>query len=92
MLAALRYYWMISKGYRLRPWESPYIRWRFETFFGSQAECENGAEFFGLLWRERDRMRRFVTWAEERRRAQSRGNHHSAEAKADWEELRDRPR
>src|SRR5580704_9539814 len=34
MLTALRYYWITAKGYRLRPWASPYIRWRLETFFG----------------------------------------------------------
>src|SRR5580704_11321295 len=25
MLTALRYYWITAKGYRLRPWASPYI-------------------------------------------------------------------
>jgi hypothetical protein len=83
---------MISKGYRLRPWESPYIRWRLETFFGPQAESATGLAFFSLLWRERERMRRFVKWAEERRRAQSLVHHRSAEAKARIEEIRERPR
>ena len=72
MLAALRYYWMISKGYRLRPWESPYIRWRLETFFGPAAEQATGWGFFVLLWRERERLSHFLRWASERRAAQSR--------------------
>lgn len=72
MLGALRYYWMISKGYRLRPWRSPYVRWRLETFFGPAAENATGWAFFTLLWRERSRMRRFLRWAQERRDTQSR--------------------
>lgn len=71
MLAALRCFWIAAKGYRLRPWKSPYIRWRFETFFGPQAEGLEAGKFFRLLWRERARLRRFLRWAEERRRDQN---------------------
>jgi len=67
MLNALRYYWVISKGYRLQPWKSPYIQWRLETFFGADAAHLNGSQFFALLWRERERMRRFLAWVQERR-------------------------
>jgi len=62
MLNALRYYWIIAKGYRLTPWKSPYIRWRMETFFGPAAAELGLREFFGLLWRERARMERFLEW------------------------------
>lgn len=68
MFNALRYYWITSKGYRLRPWKSPYIQWRLETFFGADAAHLGARQFFGLLWRERERMRRFLAWVEERRR------------------------
>ena len=67
MLNALRYYWIISKGYRLRPWNSPYIQWRMETFFGADAAHLNASRFCGLMWRERARMKRFVAWVQERR-------------------------
>jgi hypothetical protein len=70
MLNALRYYWIISKGYRFRPWASPYIQWRMETFFGHEAANLNAREFFALMWRERDRMERFLEWVATRRRAQ----------------------
>lgn len=72
MLSALRYYWISAKGYRLRPWQSPYLRWRLETFFGKEAAEMDAGEFFRLLWRERARMRRFLEWADERRREQRR--------------------
>jgi hypothetical protein len=70
MLSALRYYWITAKGYRLRPWESPYVRWRLETFFGKEAEDVNARKFFQLLWRQRRQLRCFLKWAEERRREQ----------------------
>ncbi|MDE3137891.1 MAG: hypothetical protein KGL59_15025 [Acidobacteriota bacterium] len=75
MFTALRYYWEIAKDYRLRPWESPYIRWRLETFFGPAAADVEGWAFFMLLWRERSRMRRFLHWAAERRAVQARARH-----------------
>ena len=37
MFNFLRYYWSAAKGYRLTPWKSPYLRWRFETFLGPEA-------------------------------------------------------
>jgi hypothetical protein len=67
MLNALRYYWIISKGYRLQPWNSPYIQWRLETFFGADAAHLNASQFSALLWRERARMKRFLAWVQERR-------------------------
>lgn len=71
ILTALRYYWITSKGYRLRPWASPYIRWRLETFFGGDMHALGAAAFFSLGWRERKRFWRFLEWTAERRRAQA---------------------
>jgi hypothetical protein len=68
VLDALRFYWIASKGYRLRPWRSPYIRWRMETFFGPEAAPDDARTFFRLTWRERKRLQSFFKWAEERRR------------------------
>lgn len=67
MFNALRYYWITAKGYRLRPWKSPYIQWRLETFFGAEAAHLSPADFFRLLWRERARMARFLAWVQEHR-------------------------
>jgi hypothetical protein len=68
MLNALRYYWIISKGYRLSPWKSPYIQWRLETFFGHEAADLTARKFFHLMWRERVRMKHFLAWVAERKR------------------------
>jgi hypothetical protein len=64
MLTAVRYCWIAAKGYRLRPWRSPYLRWRMETFFGAEAEPLGARRFFRLLWRERRRLREFLRWTE----------------------------
>ena len=61
---------MAAKGYSLRSWKSPYIRWRMKTFFSEQAAALDARAFFRLLWRERGRLRRFLRWADDRRREQ----------------------
>lgn len=70
MFNALRYYWITTKGFRLRPWRSPYIQWRLETFFGKEAADLDARKFFALMWRERARMERFLGWVDERHHAQ----------------------
>jgi hypothetical protein len=70
MLNALRHYWIIARGYRLRPWASPYLQWRLETFFGQDAAELDAGKFFSLMWRERARMERFLEWVADRRREQ----------------------
>jgi hypothetical protein len=68
LFTALSYYWTASKGYRFRPWRSPYIRWRMETFFGPAAEPLDAGRFFSLMWRERKRLAEFLRWTREFRR------------------------
>ena len=74
MLNSLRYYWISARGYRLRPWKSPYLLWRFETYLGTQVGEMTAAKFIGLAWKHRVGMQRFADWAAQRRAAQSRGN------------------
>lgn len=72
MLTALRYYWITAKGYRLRPWESPYLQWRMETFFGPAAANLTAGKFFSYMWQERARIRRFLAWVAEMHRDKNR--------------------
>src|SRR5256885_13073966 len=72
MFKTLQYYWNAARGYRFRPWESPYIRWRFETFLGKEAANLTASKFFHLAWKYREHMERFVDWATERHRFQRR--------------------
>ena len=72
MLKLLRYYWITAKGYRLHPWDSPYLGWRFETFLGPGAADMTACKFFRLSWKYRNQMERFLDWADQRRREQRR--------------------
>ena len=66
----LKFYWLASRGYRLRPWRSPYIQWRFETFLGTEATNLDARKFFQLSWKYRLRLKSFSDWAAERRHVQ----------------------
>ncbi len=70
MFEALHYYWVVARGYRLNPWNSPYIRWRFETFLGAEAADMDARKFFRLAWKHRAQMEEFVVWVGQRRRDQ----------------------
>jgi hypothetical protein len=60
----LRMLWRMSRGYRLRPWRSPYLRWRIETFWGIPAESVGFREFLSFTWRQRRELLRYLKWAE----------------------------
>jgi hypothetical protein len=70
MFDALHYYWIVARGFRLNPWNSPYIRWRFETFLGAEAAGMTAGKFFHLVWKYRAQMEDFVVWVGQRRRDQ----------------------
>jgi hypothetical protein len=72
MWKLLCYYWITAKGYRLHPWNSPYLRWRFETFLGPEAANLTASKFFRLSWKYRTPMERFLYWADDRRHFQRR--------------------
>jgi len=69
---ALHFYWTTAKGYRLRPWQSPYLRWRLETLLGPQAANPGPIKFFSLLWGQRERVGSYLDWVATRRAAQNR--------------------
>lgn len=56
--------WRLSKGYRLCPWRSPYLRWRIETYQGWHAEKITAANFWNFAWANRDELTRFLKWAD----------------------------
>jgi hypothetical protein len=64
----LRFVWRATAGYRLRPWNSPYLRWRMETYEGVHAEQIAPPEFRNLVWRRRWELLRFLRWAARMRR------------------------
>ena len=67
MISALRFFWHATRGHRLRPWRSEYLRWRLETFTGKHAEDVGLRDFWGLLSSERRQVMRYVRWLDEMR-------------------------
>jgi len=75
MLASLRFIWNATRGYRLRPWRSPYLKWRVETYSGLKAETLTAGAVLGFLWSTRWELLRFLAWAGQmQREARKAGN------------------
>jgi len=58
-----RILWSLTRGYRLCPWRSPYLRWRIETYWGLRAESVTFAQFWRFGWRQRKELLRYLRWA-----------------------------
>jgi len=58
--------WRLAQGYRLRPWRSPYLRWRIETYSGLHADDLDFFTFWGFVWRRRASLVRYLHWANRR--------------------------
>jgi len=65
MFQAARFLWNATRGSRLRPWRSPYLRWRYETYTGKPAGEVRLADFFHLARAERWQLLRFLAWVGE---------------------------
>ena len=66
--------WRLSQGHLLRPWKSPLLRWRIETYWGLHADRMTDAEFRKFVWQHRGELLRFLRWAGRmRQRAKSSG-------------------
>jgi hypothetical protein len=61
----LRFIWNATRGYRLRPWRSPYLRWRVETFSGKKAETLTMASVLGFVWATKWELLSFLRWTGE---------------------------
>jgi len=53
----------LSKGYRLTPWKSPYLRWRIETWSGADAGDFTPSQFLKFTWAHRKDLMRYLRWA-----------------------------
>lgn len=58
-----RFLWKATRGYRLRPWASPYLRWRIETYWGWPADTVNFRRFWRFTWTQRRELWEFLRWA-----------------------------
>jgi hypothetical protein len=65
MVEGLRFLWNATRGHRLRPWRSAYLRWRLETYTGQSAETIEGRDFLRFAWDEKGQFLRFLRWTGE---------------------------
>ncbi len=62
MFAPLRFLWNATRGHRLAPWRSEYVRWRVETYSGMKAETLTTRDIFGFMWSQRWELLAFLGW------------------------------
>lgn len=62
MLAPLRFLWNATRGHRLTPWRSEYLRWRIETYSGQRAETLTPGKIFKFMWTSRWELLDFLAW------------------------------
>jgi hypothetical protein len=62
MFAALRFMWNATRGNRLTPWKSEYVKWRIETFSGKKADALRGRDVFSFVWSSRAELLDFLAW------------------------------
>jgi hypothetical protein len=59
----VRFWWNATRGNRLTPWRSEYLKWRIETYSGRKADTIDAGYFWFFLWKERAQLMRFLGWA-----------------------------
>jgi hypothetical protein len=68
LVRAIPFLWRSTRGYRLRPWASPYLRWRVETYWGLHAEKMDRPVFLRFVREHAGELIRFTRWAGRMRR------------------------
>lgn len=59
---AISFLWNATRGHRLRPWRSEYIKWRIETYSGMKAETMTTSDILRFTWKEKRALLRFLLW------------------------------
>lgn len=62
MLAPIRFLWNATRGHRLTPWRSEYLRWRVETYSGQRAETLTAGTIFAFMWAQKWELLSFLLW------------------------------
>lgn len=62
MFAPIRFLWNATRGSRLTPWRSEYLRWRVETYSGMWAEKLKAKDVLGFVWTSRWELLSFLAW------------------------------
>jgi hypothetical protein len=65
LFASLRFLWNATRGHRLAPWRSEYLRWRVETYSGRKAETLTTRDVLSFVWTSRWELLSFLAWTGE---------------------------
>lgn len=61
----LRFILHATRGHRLAPWRSPFLRWRIETYTGLKMDKIGFFAFWAFVFQERKELWRFLRWTAE---------------------------
>jgi hypothetical protein len=62
VFAPLRFLWNATRGNRLTPWRSEYLRWRMETYSGQWAEKVRMRDVLSFMLASRWELLSFLAW------------------------------
>lgn len=62
VFTSLRFIWNATRGHRLTPWRSEFLRWRVETYSGMPAESLRARDVIGFLWVSRWELLSYLAW------------------------------
>jgi hypothetical protein len=62
LFAPLRFIWNATRGHRLTPWRSDYVRWRVETYSGMRAETLTAKDILNFAWTSRWELLSYLAW------------------------------
>jgi hypothetical protein len=65
LFASVRFLWNATRGHRLAPWRSEFLRWRVETFTGKQAETLTAKDVLSFCWNSRWELLRYLIWIDQ---------------------------
>jgi hypothetical protein len=62
LFAPIRFLWNATRGSRLTPWRSEYLRWRMETYSGQWAGKMKMKDVLSFMWTSRWELLSFLVW------------------------------
>ena len=62
MFGAFKFIWNATRGHRLVPWRSEFLRWRVETYSGKPAESLRARDIFAFFWESKWELLSFLLW------------------------------
>ena len=62
LFGALKFIWNATRGHRLAPWRSEFLKWRVETYSGKPAESLRARDIFGFMWESKWELMDFLFW------------------------------